>query len=87
MFMSKTVVEYVSGELVRDGKAHSVKLKLMVVELTVDESAAPVARSIARTELIPTSGLADGPYALRFVFDGKPEEHSTRVQGGMLLSG
>ena len=85
--MSNTVIEFVSGELVRDGKARSVKLKLTVKELTVDESATPVARAIARTELMPTSGLADGPYALRFVFDGKPEEHSVRVQGGTLLSG
>ena len=85
--MSNTVIEIISGELLRDGKARSVKLKLTVNELMANESPAPVARAIARAELIPTSGLEDGPYRLRYVFDGKQQEDSVRVQYGMLLAG
>jgi hypothetical protein len=85
--MSNTVIEYISAELVRDGKARSVKLKLTVKELMANESPAPVARAIARYDLVPTSGLEDGPYKLRYMFDGKQHEDSVRVQGGMLLSG
>lgn len=85
--MSNTVIEHISAELVREGKARSVKLKLTVTELMANESSAPVARAIARYALVPTSGLEDGPYTLRYVFDGKQQEDSVRVQYGMLLSG
>jgi hypothetical protein len=84
--MSSTVV--ISGQLLRDGKAiRDIKLKLTFKEHRVDESAAPVARTIERYELVPTSGLDDGRYTLRYVFDSKQKEDSVRVQGGRLLAG
>ena len=56
--MSKTVIEYVWGELLRDGKtAYNVKLKLTVRETMVNESFAPVARAVARHDLMPMSGV------------------------------
>lgn len=84
--MSSMVI--ISGQLLRDGKAiRDIKLKLTVKNHRVDESAAPVARTIEHYELMPTGGLEDGPYKLRYVFDGKQKEDSVRVQGGKLLAG
>lgn len=85
--MSRTVIEYVWAELLREDKAYKVRLKLTVKELMVHESPAPVARAVAHIELTPTAGLEDGPYTLRYVFDGKQEEQPVRVQQGMLLAG
>ncbi|MGH9635617.1 MAG: hypothetical protein ACRD72_12365 [Candidatus Angelobacter sp.] len=48
--MSRTVIEVIPAELVRDGKAYNVRLRLTVRELEVDESISPVARTIARYE-------------------------------------
>ena len=85
--MSNTVIEYIPAQLVQNGKSCNVKLKLSVTVHKVAESTTPVARTIDRYELVPTSGLEDGPYKLRYVFEGKQKEDSVRVQGGRLLSG
>jgi hypothetical protein len=87
--MSETVIEYVPAELESNGKATAVKLKLTVKELMVNESAAPVARAVARAELVsPSAGsIQDGRYTLRYTFDGKKEEHAVRIQSGFLMAG
>jgi hypothetical protein len=87
--MSKTVIEHVPAELVSNGKARTVRLKLTVKELMANESLAPVARAVAHAELVPASAVAieDGPYTLRYTFNGKKEEYPVRMQGGFLLAG
>ena len=85
--MSNTVIEYIPAQLVQNGKSCNVKLKLSVTEHKVDESAVPVARTIERYELVPISGLEDGSYTLRYLFNGKQKEDSVRVQGDRLLAG
>ena len=84
---SKTTIENVSAELLKDGKkVFDVKLRLTIKELMVDERSGAAARAIARSELM-TRGVADGRYTLRFLFDRKQEEHRVRIEGGMMLAG
>lgn len=86
---TKTVIEHVWGELLRDGeKVYTPKLKLTVNEFTPDESLAPVRRWVIGHELTPMTGMAvqNGEYALRYVFDGNQQEHPVRVDGGRLLA-
>ena len=87
--MTKTEVERVPGELSNGGKSYGIQLKLTIKVLHVDERTTPVGRAIAKCELVPTRGLAipDGQYVLRYIFDGKQEQHSVRVEHGMLLAG
>jgi hypothetical protein len=84
---SRTAIEYVSGELLHDGKKiYDVKLRLTVKEMMLDERSGPVARAVASNELM-TANIADGHYTLRYFFDGKWEEHRVRIEGGMMLAG
>lgn len=83
---SRTAIENVSAELLRDGKkVYDVKLRLTIKELLVDERSGAAARAIARSELM-TPGIADGKYTLRFLFDRKQEEHNVRIERGMMLA-
>ncbi len=86
---TKTVIEYVWGELLRDGKkVCTPKLKLTVNEFTPDESLEPVSRILVSHELTPMTGMTveDGIYALRYALDGKRQEHTVRVNGGRLMA-
>ncbi len=87
---TEQVVEHVIGELIRDGdeKTYHPKLKLTVNEFTPDQELAPVKRWLDRHDLTPMSGMVieDGKYTLRYMFDGQPQQHSVRVQGGTLLA-
>lgn len=84
---SKTAIENVSAELLKDGKkVYDVKLRLTIKELMVDELSGTAAQAIAQSELM-TPGIADGRYTLRFLFDRKREEHQVRIEGGMMLAG
>lgn len=83
---SRTAIENVSAELLKDGqKVYDVKLRLTIKELMVDERTGAAARAIARSELM-TTGVADGRYTLRFLFDSRREEHQVRVENGVLLA-
>ena len=86
--MSDTVIEHISAELLRNGETRNVRLRLTVKEMRSNESVAPVARAVARPELMRSSGMSieDGPYTLRYAFDGRLESYSVRVQSGMLLA-
>ncbi|HZQ23415.1 MAG TPA: hypothetical protein VFA89_11510 [Terriglobales bacterium] len=84
---SKTVIEYIPGELLQDGKKiYDIKLRLTIKEMMVDELSTPVARAIARRDLM-TTNIADGRYTLRYFFDGKKEEPSVRIERGTMLAG
>ena len=86
--VSNTVIEYVMGELSNASRKYIVKLKLTVTEKMVNERPAPVARTVARHELTPMSGIVieDDNYTLRYDFDGQQQQHSVRTQGGTLLA-
>lgn len=72
----------------RDGeKVYTPKLKLTVNEFTPDESLAPIRRWVIGHELTMTGMVVqNGEYILRYVFDGKQQEHPIRVDGGRLLA-
>jgi hypothetical protein len=82
--MSRTTFEHVWGELVHEGGARKVQLRLTVKEMMVDEMHYPVMRAVARTELL--SAVHDGLYKVRFLFDDKWEEFPVRVQGGHFIA-
>lgn len=82
--MSRTVFEYVWGELLHDGKARKVQLRLTVKEIMVNESYSPVVRALAHTDLL--SEVHDGLYRLRFLFNDKWEEFPVRVQSGHFMA-
>ena len=67
-------------------KAYDVKLRLTVKEMMVDELSTPVARAIARRDLM-TTNIADGRHTLRYFFDGKQEQHQVRMERGTMLAG
>jgi hypothetical protein len=84
---TKTVIDYVVGELLRDGnKVYDPKLQLTVNEFTPDESPQPVRRWVVSHELTPMTAMVvdDGEYALRYVFDGIQHDHRVRVCSGRL---
>ena len=87
---SKTVIEQIRGELLQHDKTvYMPELVLTVKEMYANETSSPVNRALARVALGRMSGLSvtDGEYRLRYTFDGRLEEHSVRVQNGVLLSG
>lgn len=80
------MIEYVSGELLQDGKKlRDVELQLTINETMADERSSSVGRLIARHAL--TTKVPDGRYTLQYFFDGKKEQHQVRIRGGMMLAG
>lgn len=84
--MTKSTIVQILGELV-GSKTYRVHLLMTVKELYANESAEPVARAIARMELVAGHGAEDGEYKLRYSFDGKCHEEAVRVKYGTLLAG
>jgi len=61
---------------------------LTIKQVQPDESETPI--NIIQREALTSvfaSVIEDGSYALRYIFDGKQEEHRARVQRGTLVSG
>ena len=85
--MTTTQLEQVWGTLEGGGRTYNVQLNLTVKELW-GQGKMPDDRTVSRIELSKMSGLAveDGSYTLRFIFGGTQEQHSVRVEGGVLLS-
>jgi hypothetical protein len=86
--MDRVVTKRVRGELIREGKTYTVMLDLTIKQVQPDESETPI-NIIQREALTSVFGpvIEDGSYTLRYIFDGKQEEHRARVQGGTLISG
>ena len=82
---SKTAIENVSAELLKDGKkVYDVKLRLTIKELMVDERSVAAAQAIAQSELM-TPGIADGRYTLRFSLRQKKRKggaSGSYIEGG-----
>ena len=86
---TRAAIEYVHGELLRDGvQAYKPKLKLTVNEITPDERLQPVKRILVSHELSQMTGMVieDGEYTLRYMFDGKWQEHPVFINHGMLFA-
>ena len=86
---TKAAIEFVYGELLRDGvPAYKPKLKLTVNEFTPDERAQPAKRILVSHEVSTMPGMVieDGEYTLRYMFDGKWQEHPVFTNHGVLFA-
>jgi len=69
--MSKTVIEYVWGELLRDGEIAYKNVKLKLTVRVEDSIPSQIVREVVNHELARIGVLKDGEFTLRYVFDGK----------------
>jgi hypothetical protein len=85
--MTRTKLERIRAELSDGERNYAIHLDLTVKELFANESAEPVSRAIGRMSLSASSSPPNGRYRLRYVFDGKQEEETVRIEHGTLLAG
>ena len=82
--MATKTVETIVGELVGQ-KTFPIRLRVTVQEHWVNELDHPVKRTIDKWEAVSLSGIEEGSYTLRFIFDGQQVEQPVRVSYGFLL--
>ena len=84
-------MERVSAELRgEDGKVYRVQLDITPGKaISVDERSTPAFRIPDDVRLSPNSGsgVPDGKYERKFVFDGRPYNDKVRMLGGRLMGG
>jgi hypothetical protein len=84
--MAIKMVRGVPGELHAYGKVWPVRLNLVVIAICTNQPSCSVIRAVMRTEPSTTVKAPDGPYELKFMFNGRKEDRRVRVERGDILS-
>jgi hypothetical protein len=82
--MSRIVTEQVPAELVGASQSYVVRLRLTIMEVTVDELETPVKRTLTAVDSLSQVSAPDGLYIAHFVFDGTRQTFPMRVEHGFV---
>lgn len=81
---SKTKIEYVTAELISDDGKRKYEAKLELTIKEVYEKASPVVREIEYYKVVDGFVVEDGTYVLRYMFDGRQQEHRKHIHGSLM---